>query len=215
MRLEKFKSLSEEKQTAIIAAGIEEFSQKSYPDASTDTIVQRCSISKGLLFHYFGSKKDFYFYCLSNALQTLLQPTSSPQGSFYDILFEVMDEKLRLCAQYPTQTKFVNLASREAACEVAGGKAEIFAQYAAQTHTASSATMEQALATLPLREHERGKVKQGLLLYINAVIGKYLLLYQNTPDAFFANAPQIQEEIREYINLMLYGVLEQKQEDDT
>ncbi len=61
MRLEKFQQQNIIKQNSIIDAGVEEFSQKAYSDANTDKIVQNCGISKGLLFHYFGSKKIFIF----------------------------------------------------------------------------------------------------------------------------------------------------------
>ena len=90
MVLEKFQQQNKIKQNSIVAAGVEEFSQKTYSDANTDKIVQNCGISKGFLFHYFGSKKNFYFYCLSQSLEKLLEQTDEAQGNFYEILFSVM-----------------------------------------------------------------------------------------------------------------------------
>lgn len=206
MRLEKFQQQNTIKQNSIIVAGVEEFSQKSYSDASTDIIVKNCGISKGLLFHYFGSKKDFYLYCLSQSLEKLMEQTDKAQGNFYEILFSVMNHKLQLCAQYPAETRFVNMASRESAIEVSMGKAEIFGKYTAQAHTASEATMKQALATLSITVQDHDKAREGLLLYSNALISKYLLAYQYTPEKFFENAQQIQLEIKYYINFMLYGI---------
>lgn len=92
MVLEKFQQQNKIKQNSIVAAGVEEFSQKTYSDANTDKIVQNCGISKGLLFHYFGSKKNFYFYCLSQSLEKLLEQTDEAQGNFYEILFSVMNQ---------------------------------------------------------------------------------------------------------------------------
>lgn len=207
MLLEKFQQQNKTKQNFIIDAGVKEFSQKAYSDANTDKIVKNCGISKGLLFHYFGSKKDFYLYCLSQSLEKLMKQTYEAQGNFYEILFSVMNQKLQLCARYPAETRFVNMASRESAIEVAPGKAEIFAKYAAQTHNASATTMEQALATLSIKVQDHDKAKEGLLLYSNALVSKYLRTYQDTPDKFFENAQQIQLEIKSYIDLMLYGIV--------
>lgn len=213
MRLEKFQQLNELKQKSIITAGIEAFSQKSYSDASTDQIVQSCGISKGLLFHYFGSKKDFYLYCLSQSMEKLMEPTNRVEGNFYEILFSVMNQKLQLCAKYPGETRFVNMASRESAIEVATGKAEIFMKYAAQTQASSATIMNQALSTLSIKAEYCDKAKEGLLLYTNALVSKYLLTYQNTPNEFFKNALQIQIELKYYIDFMLYGIVKEETDE--
>lgn len=67
MSIDSFEKISDEKKAVIIQSGIAEFSKKSYMDASTDEITINCGISKGLLFHYFGNKKNFYLYCLEQA----------------------------------------------------------------------------------------------------------------------------------------------------
>jgi len=210
MGFETFEKQNKAKQDAIIAAGVEEFSQKSYTDARTDVIVQNCGISKGLLFHYFGSKKEFYLYCLSRSLEKLMEKTELRHGDFYAILFSVMDEKLRQFARYPRETHFVNMASRDMTAEITNGKSAIFKKYAAQTHAASTAVMEQAVAMLSLKSQDTDIAQEGILLYSNAVVRKYLLAYQNTPDAFFENAERIKTEIKEFIDLMLYGIVKEE-----
>jgi hypothetical protein len=37
----------------------------------------------------------------------------------------------------------------------------------------------------------------------------YLARYQKTPDLFLENSLRIKEEIREYLDLMLYGICEE------
>ena len=59
---EKFFALPEEKRRRIVNAAMEVFGKNEYKRASTDDIAARAGISKGLLFHYFGSKKELYFY---------------------------------------------------------------------------------------------------------------------------------------------------------
>ena len=53
---EKFFDLKKEKQDRMINASLKVFAEGGYAHASTDDIVREASVSKGLLFHYFGSK---------------------------------------------------------------------------------------------------------------------------------------------------------------
>ena len=54
---EKFFSLPEEKQLAIINAGYRVFSQNSYKKIPVSEIAAEAGISKSLLFHYFRNKR--------------------------------------------------------------------------------------------------------------------------------------------------------------
>lgn len=203
-----FDRVGDEKRQAILSAGIYEFARSAYSDASTDDIVKRCGISKGLLFHYFGSKKAFYLYCLKSAMDRLTQPPrDESEGGFYEVLFSVMDEKLRLCERYPDETLLVNMASRENAAEVAADKAALIASYSERIRGASDAVLARAIAHLPIGSRYESKAREGLALYCRAIINKYLLQYQSRPEAFFKDADAIKADIREYIDIMLYGII--------
>lgn len=202
-----YEKLPEAKKLAILESGIAEFSHKSYADASTDKITKNCGISKGLLFHYFGSKKEFYLFCLAQSLEKLVAATPEPQlNDFFGIIFSVMDEKIRLCLEYPNEMRLVNMASREASVEVTDGKNKIFTDYLANTTAESSRVMARAVGALSLKTPGETKAIEALTLYVNSIINKYLLMYRDKPDEFFKKADVIKEEMKEDINLMLYGV---------
>ncbi|WP_096438338.1 TetR/AcrR family transcriptional regulator [Alteribacter populi] len=57
-----FHKLEETKKQRIIDAAIEEFVEKGFEQASTNAIVKKAQIGKGMLFHYFNSKKDLFLY---------------------------------------------------------------------------------------------------------------------------------------------------------
>lgn len=67
----RFLALEDEKQQRIINAALAEFAAKGYRQASTDRIVERAGISKGALFHYFGSKEKLYLYLLDWTANTM------------------------------------------------------------------------------------------------------------------------------------------------
>ena len=56
----KFFDLKKEKQDRMINAALKVFALQGYRHASTDDMVREAAISKGLLFHYFGSKLGVY-----------------------------------------------------------------------------------------------------------------------------------------------------------
>lgn len=208
MTFEKFTKLPQEKQDLILSVGIKEFSQKSYNDVKTDIITQKCGISKGILFHYFGSKKEFYGYCLSKSMERLVTKTDGVvSADFYEILFENMNRKISVCMKYKDEMHMVNMASRDAAVEIAQIKAEILAKYKITIRAESAQMLSGAVNTLKLKPaHNNQKQLEGLYIYINALMNKYLLMYQETPDVFFENSENIKKEMKIYLDMMLYGI---------
>lgn len=209
MAFEAFEKLSDDKKELILSAGMKEFSQKPYKEASTDSITKACGISKGLLFHYFGSKKEFYFFCLERAMEKLTAQAQSKEevNDFYDILFSSMDQKFALCIHYYDEMHMVNMASRDAATEIAQHKAEMMQKYAIQIKMKSAETIRRALQTLNFKHDENLQMTvEGISLYINAVLNKYLIQYQTTPDAFFQNRDAIKSEMKQYLDMMLFGI---------
>ena len=58
----EFLNQDDARRSRILEAALVEFAAKGYKKASTNTIVREANVSKGLLFHYFISKKDLYLY---------------------------------------------------------------------------------------------------------------------------------------------------------
>ncbi|KZL90506.1 TetR/AcrR family transcriptional regulator [Clostridium magnum] len=71
--IDKFESLPQEKKKRILDACIEEFALNGYDKASTNSIVKKAGISKGLLFHYFGSKKTLFLYVFDYCANYLIE----------------------------------------------------------------------------------------------------------------------------------------------
>ncbi len=208
MSLETFERLPAEKRDLIISTGIREFSRKAYKDVSTDDITRKCGISKGILFHYFGSKKAFYLYCLARSLERLTEKTEEAEGDdFYAVLFAAMNRKLAVCQQYMEEVRMVNMASRDPSGEIATEKAEVMHRYMAEVQSESERILKKALAALDIADNDMRPLSvEGLQLYTNAVLDKYLLEYRQIPDRFFENSEKIRAEMKEYLDLMLYGI---------
>ena len=208
MPVESFEKLPAEKKEMILAAGIREFAQKSYKDVSTDVITKECGISKGLLFHYFGSKKEYYLYCLKQSLECLTEDAGELTGDdFYAVVFSQMERKMRICTEHMDEMHMVNMASRDASKEISTAKAELIAGYMGSVHAQSRKTLMKALGTLEVRDPDRiQKTAEALQMYTNAVMNRYLARYQYEPDRFFENSAQIKKEMKEYLDIILHGI---------
>lgn len=56
----------------ILTAAIEEFGEKDYSLASTNSICKKHNISKGLLFHHFKNKDEIFLACVSTCFNELV-----------------------------------------------------------------------------------------------------------------------------------------------
>ncbi len=68
-----FYQLDIDKKNRIINAGLSEFAQYSYNEASTNSIVKKASIGKGSLFKYFVNKEELYFYILDYVIDDFVK----------------------------------------------------------------------------------------------------------------------------------------------
>ena len=68
---EAFDRASDEYKTAVLTAGIEEFSELGLEKANINVIAKKAGVSVGLLYKYFDTKEDFFFTCVEEAMRTL------------------------------------------------------------------------------------------------------------------------------------------------
>jgi len=86
----------DERREQLIELGVRIFSERSYDDVSTGQIAQEAGISKGLLYHYFPSKRDFYVATIRH-VASLLQAATMPDpgreflGALRDSLSRYLD----------------------------------------------------------------------------------------------------------------------------
>ncbi len=65
----------DERRAQLLELGIALFSERSYDDVSIDDLAAAAGISKGLLYHYFPTKRDFYVAALRKEAASLLAST--------------------------------------------------------------------------------------------------------------------------------------------
>lgn len=61
----------DERRAQLLELGARLFAERSYDEVSIDDIAEAAGVSKGLLYHYFGSKRAFYVATVRQAAQQL------------------------------------------------------------------------------------------------------------------------------------------------
>jgi AcrR family transcriptional regulator len=129
--LEKFESLTDEKQNAILNGAMTCFAVNGYKKASASDIAGAAGISKAMVFHYFGTKKALYLYLLQFCCQLMvgeIEEKADPTiTDFFDRIKQATDIKLSVLGKHPAMLTFLESTFFEADEEV---KSDVQAYYA-------------------------------------------------------------------------------------
>ncbi|MDE6751047.1 MAG: TetR/AcrR family transcriptional regulator [Lachnospiraceae bacterium] len=114
---EKFFDLKKEKQDRMINAALKIFAINGYKHASTDDIVVQAGISKGLLFHYFGSKLGLYEFLYDYSVRfmklELTRGVSENTTDYFEIRKQVEMSKMQVLKNYPSMQQFLDRSKSE------------------------------------------------------------------------------------------------------
>ena len=114
---EKFFDLKKEKQDRMINAALKLFAENGYRRASTDDMVREAGISKGLLFHYFGSKLGLYEFVYDYSVKFLTMELSSvlhqEETDCFVLRGQIEQAKAAVMKNFPYVQLFLYRASKE------------------------------------------------------------------------------------------------------
>lgn len=119
-----FKTLNidAEKEDRIINAATKVFAENGYKRASTNAIVKEAGISKGILFHYFKSKKDLYLSLYEHLSEMFAEKIYDrldwEERDIFEIIRQVSVIKFEMFSTYPDLINFLNSVFHEEDVEV-------------------------------------------------------------------------------------------------
>ena len=115
---ERFFDLKKDRQDRIINGALGVITENGYRHASTDEMVAAASISKGLLFHYFKSKKGvyrfLYEYGTRYTLIELREPGRRAGCDYFEMQRLLMKADTAILRKYPCLPLFLCRADEEA-----------------------------------------------------------------------------------------------------
>jgi TetR/AcrR family transcriptional regulator len=115
---EQFFNLSPEKRSEIIQVCLEEFAEQGYDGASTNRMVERAGISKGVLFKYFKDKESLFHYVCQETIRQwqdeLRIPATESHPDLFSLLKAVAIRKIAMSKRYPAAYRlFLRITQNE------------------------------------------------------------------------------------------------------
>lgn len=198
-----------DKRQRILDATIREFAEKGYAKASTNSIVKEAGIAKGLLFHYFGTKKDLYLHALDHCIgfyvDYFLENMGDLPADFVDRLMAWGTLKIKMLSLKPLMY-IMAVSSVEDAPE------HLKPELAGRFERVSERLMPVFLGGMDFSRLREGvdpkKAVEFALLVLNAVSEKFIAASRGLPDrglSDLSSAFKEMEDYAEFIRSGLYG----------
>lgn len=193
------------KKQELFNACFAEFAQYGYDKANTNRICEAAGVSKGLLFHYFGSKKSLYILCVEQCIADVLglfDGFSTDDMSFAEAISAYGSRKLHFFEEHPLHYRLLIGAFMNTPNDV---KTELSARYAELT-AMSAGIITALIKKLDLKPQVS---EQAAMQLVSAVIGvmeqKYMPVVASHPmtDELYE---QMTNEYLELMGFLLNGI---------
>lgn len=203
--------MEDSKKQQIMESCLAEFAEYGYEKANTNQICESAGVSKGLLFHYYGSKKKLYLACVEKCVSDFMgifQGFSVEQLPFIEAVRAYGTAKLRFYALHPLHYKVMINAFFQMPKEL---QAELSKRYA-EMYRYSIEVLNELVGRLRLKP---GVTKEQAITLLLAAAGvmenKYLPAIMKTQQCDEAFYDRVESEYLQLIYLILYGVAEPPQ----
>ena len=205
---ERLEALPEDKRQRILQASLDEFAEHGYLNASTNRIVQAAGISKGLLFHYFGSKKKLFLYVLDHTIRHLMEKMNKYSATLSGDLFETLGQyallKMQIGIEEPQMYHILYDVYVNLPAEIKADLMERYGQILSDQRKSFIMTMDAA----KLREDVTAETAANLIIdfldgYYQRSIDDYKTM---TPDELLASLDDMKDDIMRYLYIIKRGI---------
>jgi len=152
--MDRFLNLPPKKRTAIISAGLESFGKNGYRKCSISDIARLAGIPKSMVFYYFNTKRQLYFYLIDFVRDTIVREIAAvelySELDFFERIRVATDVKVAALGKTPSVVPFIKSFYFETDKEVVDGIKQRLTQGFERS------------AKLALTDIDRGKFKPGV-----------------------------------------------------
>ena len=203
-----FENLPEDKKQKIIDAAIEEFALNGYRNGSTNEIIKKAEISKGILFHYFKNKKNLYLYILDYSIDYYSRffygyIENLGNDDIFEIIKEISIKKLELFSGSPTMYEFIAKAFISYPEEL---EEEIRKRYE-DVLVNSFGQISSKLDMKRFRENiDKNKAMEVIMFTLDGLTNKYIKEYKRKENKIMEDAKELISIFDEYLEILKWGV---------
>ena len=205
---DRIQALPEDKRQRILQACLEEFSAHGYENASTNRIVQAAGISKGLLFHYFGSKKQLFLYVLDETIRHLMglmtRYSTNLSGDIFEQLGQYALIKMQIGLEEPQMYRILYDVYVNLPAEI---KDELMARYGqilADQRKAFLLTMDAS----KLRKEVTTEMAANLIIdFLDGYYQRNIDDYKTkSPEEILNSLGEMKDDIMNYLEIIRRGL---------
>jgi len=197
----------ESKEQLIRKCALVEFGEHGYSKASTNRIIKSAATSKGILFHYFKSKKNLFLTVLDQGMETFeryykneLKEMPSDLLERYGMLCSV---KVKMFIEYPHIYKIVSDSFRDCPDELYD---EISERKEKMKKFHEEFILKNVDYSLFSNEYEWSKILQFISSVLETLTQNYMESFQKLPDRGLSKLPEVMKEFEVYLSMLRGGV---------
>ncbi len=200
--------LDNSKKEKILKSSLEEFSEHGYEKASTDRICERAGVSKGLIFHHFGSKDNLYMITMNNCINDILQEfdgLDTTDMDFMSIIKKTMKFKYEFFKKNPMHYKMMVTGFYNTPKKLRG---ELEKKYGELKQTGMGIVVDM-LRNMPIKKNVSAADAASMISAITNIIeSKYMYYFTDEMASFDEFIDAANEEYIRLLNIVLYGILD-------
>ena len=191
----KFFDLSKEKQDRMINGAMQVFAVNGYDHASTDDMVKVAGVSKGLWFHYFGSKMGLYSFVLDYSMKYLRMEIeiglNDKETDYFKLRKNLEHVHIAVMRTYPYMYLFLKSVMNEQSTEVLPMIEDYRKQYESLT--------ENALKSADWSEVDPRILREKVDVILDATVES---IYRRSFRNSVFSLEHLEDEIDAYIDML-------------
>ncbi len=204
---ENFENLPEEKKQRIIDVCIQEFAEHGYKKCSTNEIIKKAGISKGILFHYFKNKKNLYLYLtdyvmkdFSSIMRKHIEDIDS--DDIFDVIRDITLIKIKVFSQAPAKYEFIANVFLSPTEEI---EEEIKERYYQLYNDNFKILMGKFNTSKLKKDIDHNKAIELLFITLDGIGDKYIKEYKGREKEIIKDSDVIVKEFEQYMNILKWG----------
>ncbi|MGP4079592.1 TetR/AcrR family transcriptional regulator [Pseudalkalibacillus sp. R45] len=207
-----FERLPKKKKQQIINACMEEFAENGFENTSTNKIIERAEISKGLLFHYFKNKKTLYLYLLERSARLVSEQVfddleAEPEKDFFERIKKVAILKMNFFSKHPNEYHILINGFFNTPKEL---EKDITVLYEKLYKQIMQFNANQLFDYLNEAQIRTGLTKEFVLEYVLNVMDQFnrglLQQYKGKEEDLLEDFNPLLNRLEQYIDILKYGV---------
>lgn len=209
-----FENLPEDKKENILSACMAEFVKHGYKQASTNIMVEKAGISKGILYHYFGNKKNLYLYLVDKSMKYYLSELEELYKlnipDIFDRLLKFALVKLNLIQKDLMMYEFAARAfvndTEEVSKEIKSRYEKIYKEHIPRVF--------KDIDTTKLKKGvDVSKLIETIMFCLEGLNAKHVRLYKENKLSYAEMNCKAIEESMSYLNIIKYGAYKTESEE--